>query len=245
MRQRRLAISPSVSMDIITVPAGEFAMGTDPDQERWLAEHYGDIYLDDEKPAHAVFLAEYEIGKYPVTNEQYLAFVRATGRRAPNDWEGGRPPAGKEKHPVVWVSWEDAGAFCEWASQLTGERLRLPTEAEWEKAARGADGRLWPWGNQPLDAARGSEGGAMPVGARSPGGGSPYGCADMAASVGQWVADWYGSDYYSRSPRDNPLGPPSGYSRVIRGGAMHSAHREHGGPSGRNAFLGFRCACSR
>lgn len=132
------------------------------------------------------------IGKTPVTNAQYAAFVEATKRKVPKHWKRllrqDRIPSGKENHPVVNVSWYDAVAFCRWLSQETGQPFRLPTEAEWEKAARGADGRIYPWGDEQLTnelCYLGS--GTTPVGRYSPQGDSPYGCADMAGNVWEWT----------------------------------------------------------
>ena len=103
----------------------------------------------DEQPQHRLYLPEFYIGKYPVTNEQYAAFVKTGRQGAPEHWEKGEIPAGKGDHPVVNVSWQDAVAFCRWLSRESGKTIRLPTEAEWEKAARGSDGRIYPWGNDP------------------------------------------------------------------------------------------------
>jgi len=224
----------------VRVPAGEFLMGSDtwkdPNAE------------GDELPQHRLRLGEYWIGKYPVTNAQYKVFVDATGHPPPGHWEGGKIPAGKENHPVVNVSWHDAAAFCAWAG------LRLPTEAEWEKAARGADGRIYPWGDKwdarKANTSEGGRGGTTPVGAY-PAGASPYGALDMAGNVWEWVADWYGEGYYSQSPRENPLGPASGTYRVVRGGSwvldlrdVRAAYRYRNHPDARLDNFGFRCARS-
>jgi formylglycine-generating enzyme required for sulfatase activity len=184
-----LTIDKPIRLELIRIPAGEFLMGDDK---------------------HLVDVAEFYIGKYPVTNAQYAAFVQAKNYDRPKHWKDGRIPAGKENHPVVYVSWDDSVAFCEWLSQATGRTFRLPTEAEWEKAARGGlripglDGalmdnplpaRTYPWGDKfSKDKCNVSESGAAdttPVDEYSPAGDSPYGVADMAGNVWEWVEDWY------------------------------------------------------
>ena len=174
-----------MTLELIRVPAGEFLMGSDPAKDN--------DARDDEQPQHLVYVDEFYIGKYPVTSEQYAVFVKATKYKAPGHWEKGKIPSGQENHPVVYVSWGDAVAFCRWSSQATGQPFRLPTEAEWEKAARGTDGRIYPWGNQwdktKLNSRDDGPGGPTPVGHYSPGGDSPYGVADMAGNVWEWCAN--------------------------------------------------------
>ncbi len=238
-----LTLAPGVDLILVRVPAGEFLMGSD---ERKDPQAY-----DDEMPQHPVHLDEYWIGIYPVINGQYRAFVQAAGYREPQHWQGGQIPPGKEQHPVVHVTWKDAVAFCRWVGQVTGMNVRLPTEAEWEKAARGIDGRLYPWGNEPPDATRcnfcrkvGHWTHTTPVGKYSPRGDSPYGCVDMAGNICEWVADWYGP--YEAGRQVNPTGPASGRTgwadRVLRGGAfdhvaefVRCAHRDCSAPE-----MGFR-----
>ena len=139
--------------------------------------------------------------------------------------------ARKQNHPVVLVSWDDAKAFCDWLTQKSGKLIRLPTEAEWEKAARGTDGRRYPWGDG-WDATKanteGGAGGTTPVGKYSPAGDSPYGAADMAGNVWEWCADWYSNSEYQKqaesgSPVHDPAGPTSGSDRVERGAGFGSA----------------------
>jgi len=211
-----LTLAPGVEMEFVRVPAGEFRMGSDKTKDP--------LASDDELPQHTVYLDEYYIGKYPLTNRQYQAFVQVSGSAAPRYWQGGAIPAGKEKHPVVNVSWEDATAFCAWASERTGKTVHLPSEAQWEKAARGTDGRIFPWGdekpNKNLCNYDSNEGGTTEVGKYSLQGDSPYGCADVAGNVWEWVNDWYGKDYYTASPPANPPGPASGNCRVLRGGSF-------------------------
>jgi formylglycine-generating enzyme required for sulfatase activity len=191
--------------DMVHVPAGEFTMGSDE-------------WRDDEKPAHTVYLDAFYIDETEVTNAQYRACVEAGGCDPLEDTTFYRF-GNYAQHPVVSVSWNDADAYCRWAGK------RLPTEAEWEKAARGTDGRTYPWGESvDCDHAQYAEcepRGDMPVGSK-PKGTSPYGALDMAGNVSEWVADWYDSGYYSQSPSSNPRGPDSGESRVVRGGAWSS-----------------------
>jgi formylglycine-generating enzyme required for sulfatase activity len=166
----------------------------------------------------------------------------------------------KADHPVTYVSWHDANAFCTWLNHrvpgsMPGMVARLPTEAEWEKAARGADGRIYPWGSQEPNARLcnfGSEvGDTTPVGQYSPMGDSPSGCADMAGNVWEWTADWYGDAYYTNSPGKDPGGASSGDSRVLRGGSWHyvdqsvrAASRDRLSPDFGYLNVGFRCAIS-
>ena len=166
-------------IEFVLIPAGPFTMGAN--------DHY-----DREMPVHQVYLDAYYIGKYPVTNAEYLRFVEAAGHKPPQHWEGDAVPAGKEDHPVVYVSWDDAQAFCHWLAGETGYALRLPTEAEWEKAARGTDGRTFPWGEE-LDQTRCNThllylDDTTPVGQYSPQGDSPYGVADMGGNAHDWVS---------------------------------------------------------
>jgi formylglycine-generating enzyme required for sulfatase activity len=219
------------------VPAGEFVMGSKNG-------------LGDEMPAHTVYLDAYYIDRFPVTNAEYKKFVEAAGHRPPAHWKNGAIPAGQETHPVVNVSWYDAAAYAQWAGK------RLPTEAEWEKAASWdfikREKRVYPWGNR-FDPARCNSkesgiGTTTPVGKYSPQGDSPYGVADLAGNVWEWVADWYDKNYYANSPSSNPLGPSSGISRVLRGGAwvssegnVCSASRSLNSPDVIDVNIGFRC----
>jgi len=235
-------------LELCLVSKGEFVRGS-PEGRGRPSEH----------PQHRIYLDPYYIGRYPVTQAQYARFVRETGHRVPHiekDWaqphnwnrQRQTPPQGREEHPVVLISWDDAVAYCEWAG------LRLPTEAEWEKAARGADGREYPWGDQdPTETLCnfGALGGTTPVGQYSPQGDSPCACADMAGNVWEWVNDWYQEDYYRRSPSQNPMGPSSGRFRVLRGGSciwaanhVRSANRYRSWnyPDDTRVHGGFRCA---
>jgi formylglycine-generating enzyme required for sulfatase activity len=216
--------------EMVLVPAGEFLMGSNDGAY-------------DEKPPHRVYLDAFSIDKYETTNALYKRFMDATGRPAPSYWSDGNFNGASQ--PVVGVSWGDADAYCRWAGK------RLPTEAEWEKVARGTDGRKYPWGEQ-WDATRANAenrlGKTVPVGSHASGA-SPYGAQDMAGNAWEWVADWYGSTYYRNSPERNPEGPDSGTSRVLRGGSwlnyprsLRSAFRLYFTPDFRSHYLGFRCA---
>jgi formylglycine-generating enzyme required for sulfatase activity len=191
-----------------------------------------------------------------VTVKQYLAFCAATGHA--------RPPVptfdltwGQDDHPIVNVSWNDAMAYCAWLSQATGYTVSLPTEAQWEKAARGGDGRTYPWGNdwdssklQCSKATFGDSGGTASVGSY-PSGASPHGVLDMAGNVWQWCSDWYDATYYKSSPDRNPAGPPSSPDgvRVLRGGSWYNGgaelfrcvDRSRDTPDDRLITGGFRC----
>ena len=236
-----------IAFEWVMIPAGEFLMGSDPKRD-------GDAY-GDEQPQHRVYLVGYQMARVPVTNAQYKAFVDATGHGAPHHWQRGRIPAGEADHPVLYVSWYDAQAFCRWAG------VRLPTEAEWEKAARGTDrrkypwrgtdGRKYPWGDSAPNCSKaqysGCGGTTVPVGSK-PAGASPYGVLDMAGNVWEWCQDWYDEDYYAVSPPRDPQGPDSRDARVVRGGSwssdevnLRAAFRRGGGPDNRYNNIGFRC----
>lgn len=238
-----LRLDNELKMEFVHVPAGEFLMGSDPQKDVWADYH--------ERPQHRVNLPEYWIGRAPVTNAQYAAFVRATGASAPAHWCASQPPQELMDHPVVSVSWDEAAAFCQWLSRLTGRQLGLPSEAQWEKAARGTDGRLYPWGDAAPDATRGNFNRGhqtTPVGRYSPQGDSPYGCVDMVGNVLEWCADWFEDTYYRHSPADSPPGPDSGEQRVVRGssffdtaGFVRAARRGGVPPTFSHCLWGFRC----
>jgi len=230
------------NMEFVRVPAGKFLMGSND-------------HSDNEKPQHTVELSEYLIGKYPIINLEYQAFVRDAKYKAPDFWKNDQFPAGQGNHPVSGVSWNDANAFCKWLSGKTGKQHRLPTEAEWEKAARGTDGREYPWGDvfdpKKVNGLDSEEVDSTNVGNFSPQGDSPYGCVDMVGNVYEWVNDWYGSTYYKSSPSSNPLGPDSGEYRVYRGSSTKGrsdftrcAHRRGLYPYVRYLSHGFRVIVS-
>jgi formylglycine-generating enzyme required for sulfatase activity len=233
---------------LVLVPAGPFPMGVpkgDRDGGR------------DEYPNHEVFLDAYYIDKFEVTNGRYREFVRATGHRPPqhpndpsrNLWQGAVMPDSIADQPVINVDWQDADAYCRWAGR------RLPTEAEWEKAARGTGDPRFPWGNvEPthkhlnFNQRWQGEKTLKPVGSYEAGK-SPFGAYDMAGNVWEWVADWYDAFYYEKSPARNPKGPATGTDKVLRSSGwevetplVRSVTRVKSDPLNRNHSTGFRCA---
>lgn len=243
----------SDTTEMASIAAGEFWMGR---SQNWLLDELG-MHLRarlDDQPVHLVFLDAYRIDKYEVTNRDYARFVAATGRRAPFHWAGGKVPEGQEMFPVYNVTWDDAVAYC----RSVGKRL--PTEAEWERAARGGvEKSMFPWGARlapeaksaaDTDAKRARYGmpdGPTVVGSFAPNG---FGLYDVTGNVWEWVSDWYEQGYYAISPERNPQGPESGMYRVIRGGgwsdgderilALH--YRNFTNASLPSNTVGFRCA---
>jgi len=236
--------------EMIHIPAGEFFMGSDPSVDK-CAE-------DNEQPQHTVYLPNYYLAQTPVTNAQYAAFVQATGHRLPSHWQGGRLPIGKDDHPVVHISWRDALAYCRWLTEATGKPYRLPSEAEWEKGARGIDGRIYPWGNEwdakRLNSFEGGRGDTSPVGVYVEGA-SPYGLLDMAGNVWEWTRSKWGRVFEDLDYR-YPYDPTDGRDeldgldrRVLRGGAWYykceyqrCACRSRSNPDFRPDRYGFRVA---
>jgi formylglycine-generating enzyme required for sulfatase activity len=223
-----------LGIEWVEVPAGEFEMG----------DHYGDGWTD-ELPVHTVSLDAYKISRYEITFEQYDRFCQETSRNKLPDYGWGRG-----NYPVIGVTWYDARDFCDWLSGKTGKSIHLPTEAQWEKAARGTDRRKYPWGNTPpsCNVLNYNEclGFPMPVGSY-PSCVSPYGVYDMAGNVYEWCSDWYDPGYYSISPVDNPSGPSNGTERVQRGGSwlssgekIRASNRESTVPSKGGRHNGFR-----
>ncbi len=241
-----IPLGDGVEMEFRRVPAGEFLMGSDPKTDPKAR--------DDEQPQRHVHLDEYWIGRFPVTNRQYAVYVSEVRYQPPQFWSDGRIPAGLEEHPVVSVNWEDATVFCVWLSKKSGLKIALPSEAQWEKAARGSDGRIFPWGYQipssSLAHFASTTGSTKSVGCFSVLGDSPYGCADMAGNVWEWTDDRYDPNYYRIAPSRNPFGPPKGDNRrVIRGGShknidgsfLRTAYRNWDYPGNWYLHLGFRC----
>jgi formylglycine-generating enzyme required for sulfatase activity len=216
---------------VVRIPGGEFLMGSSEDEGE-----------PDERPQHRVYVSEFLIDKTEVTWRQFRKFAEATGSPLPRAPVWGT----HDDYPAVFILWEEAKGYCKWAGG------RPPTEAEWEKAARGTDGRKYPWGDQWDPRRCNSISGGLhrpeSVGGY-PGCVSPYGVLDMPGSMWEWCADRYGESYYAESPSRNPEGPTSGHSRVMRGGAwmsqpmwLRAAYRFKASPSSRNVDHGFRCA---
>jgi formylglycine-generating enzyme required for sulfatase activity len=271
-------ISPVDDMAMVYVPAGKFAMGAAPDSAGKVPTSEG--------PEHEVSLPAFWIDRTEVTNAMFARFVSQAGYTpqakahyvfdfakgewaltAGADWQHPRGPdssiKGLEQHPVIQVFWEDAKAYCTWAGR------RLPTEAEWEKAARGVDSRRYPWGSERVSATRlnfadvnvselswarlTEDDGyrfTAPVGSY-PDGASPYGALDMVGNAWEWVSDFFNEAYYQRSPAKNPQGPDTGEQRVIRGGSwlgdyadVRASARRSTSPYTASDELGFRCALS-
>jgi formylglycine-generating enzyme required for sulfatase activity len=229
LRERILSLLDWLGHPLVFVPAGECLMGSNGGKA-------------DERPPHKVTLKEeYWIDKFPVTNEQFDQFVREEkDYQVQGNWRRAFKP-GKEKHPVVNVTWNDARAYGKWCGK------QLPTEAQWEKSARGTDGREYPWGNQwDGNKCNASGRGTTPVEAYAEDV-SPYGCYGMAGNVWEWCQDWYDEGYYAHSPTRNPQGPREGSARVTRGGCWRdrasrcrSAKRGSSPPGTHNRRLGFR-----
>ncbi len=187
------------------VPAGPFLMGSDKKRDSYA--------YDEELPQHTVTLGAFEIGTYPLTVAEYASFVQATNPILPRAWSQQQQHA---DHPVDAISWHNALAYTQWLTQVTGDLWRLPTEAEWEKAARGCDGRLYPWGDQWDPAQENTIGRRSPVG-NNPSGTSPYGVQDMIGIVKEWTSSTY--KLYPYRARDGREKPHSKISKVYRGGS--------------------------
>ena len=226
------------------IPAGAFLMGSDTGQ-------------DDERPVHRVHVDAFLMATCPVTRGEYAGFLRESGREAPRDWHAAEF-AGDDL-PVVGVSWNDAVAYCAWLSITLQRSVRLPTEAEWEKAARGGvEGMKYPWGNE-IDPSRCNylsapsakkQRGTRPTGTYSP---NPFGLCDVAGNVWEWVADWYDAEHYGESDAVDPQGPPKGSLHIVRGGSwvtddvsmLRCAYR-HAVPPDTFAYsVGFRIVCAQ
>jgi formylglycine-generating enzyme required for sulfatase activity len=244
------------SSPMVQVPEGEFTMGFVIEND----ESWGDV---DEEPVHKVFLDTFWIDAYEASAEEFSEFLNANLEDATRFFEPGpavtivfeegkyRPREGLENYPANRISWYGASSYCNWKGK------RLPTEAEWEKAARGTDERIFPWGNEFPTNERVTfrrkfseyKFKAMEKVDALPLGKSPYGAHHMAGNVWEWVADWYSGDYYSTSPERNPQGPDEGDSKVLRGGNwyykayyMRTTYRFNDPPEIFKVWQGVRCA---
>ena len=250
-KTRAQAPPPEIKIEepeVVLIKAGEFRMGSNSGAE-------------DEKPVHKVIVSDFYIAKYVVDNAEYRRFMDATGHRAPapkgegwSFWSGRSFPGEIAQQPVVNVSWDDAVAYCRWLSQATGKLYRLPTEAEWEKAARGGlDQKKYPWGDDPPDAHKawfGQKLFSRPVlKNKDHGVANAYGLYGVAGNVNQWVADLYNGRYYGRSSPRDPQGPFGGVDRAVRCGGLFDdatrircASRSFKPPTDRFVDVGFRVA---
>lgn len=237
-----LAATAWAQGEMVSIPAGEFTMGRTK-LTRDDSTTMRPVVLLDDRPDHKVRLDAYSLDKTEVTQAEYAKFAAATERRTPYHWIDGKIPAGEEQFPAYNVDWEDANAYCAWAGK------RLPTEAEWERAARGGkDGLNYPWGDK-IDSKQarfGTQAGPGPVAQYPP---NEFGLHDMAGGVSEWIADWFEREYYKASPAANPKGPETGRYKVIRGGAWSDSgprctvfFRNWVRPNQRTPNLGFRCA---
>jgi formylglycine-generating enzyme required for sulfatase activity len=223
--------------EIVRIPEGFFLMGCESGQ-------------DNERPVHRVWVDSFALGKYPVTNSEYKLFLDATGSLPPAFYSD--PTFTGSRKPVVGVTWDEAVAYCRWLSTGEGRQYRLPTEAEWERAARGArEGTLFPWGNEsPNNRAMvgcdTENGGPAPVGVNPP---NDFGLYDMSEGVHEWCSDFYDYNYYRYSPERNPQGAACGERRASRGGSWRHqikfarcAARSSLPPSFKYSDYGFRVA---
>ena len=241
-----LALLPLAAQqgDTVRVPAGSFEMGRahelPDDGLKWVPHT-----LRDDRPVHTVSLAAFEIQVHEVTNKMYAEFIEEGGSpfKAPYYWPGGKPPNGKEDDPVANITWAEADAYCRWCG------MRLPTEAEWERACRGGlESQKYPWGDADADETKAhfdSVKGPNKVCSYETNG---YGLCDMAGNVWEWTADLYSRNYYRETPLENPTGATEGRYRVLRGGSwadvpkfLTCAHRSFSRPEERSPNMGFRC----
>jgi len=233
----RISESLRLQPSLVAIPSGWFQMGSENGQ-------------DNERPVHRVWVDEFLFAACQVTNTDYARFLEGTGAAPPPTWHD--PNFNHPRQPVVTVSWFEAINYCEWLSTQTGKKYRLPTEAEWERAARGGvDGKLFPWGdaapNSLPDYANRWKTGPEPVARYAP---NAYGLYDISENVHEWCSDWYSPEYYAVSPDRNPRGPEHGERRASRGGswrhhikATRCAARSSIPPQFQYADYGFRVAC--
>jgi formylglycine-generating enzyme required for sulfatase activity len=225
--------------EMALIPSGEFLMGSDPGEDKNAA--------DNEQPQHTIFLPDYALGKTPVTNAQYSAFLKATGHKPPVHWKilfwrWRRPPFGRDEYPAVNVTWHDALAYCRWLAKVTGKPYRLPNEPEWEKGARGIDGRIFPWGDEwdpdrCYMAEQVEKEHPIPVG-QYPDGASPYGLLDVVGNVWEWTRSLWGKSRYAPE-YTYPYDPQDGRENLLAGSAVRRVLR---GASFYNDRTTARCA---
>lgn len=230
---------------MVLIPGGEYLRGRGFVWPDYTVKWYPNPAKDDE-PARKIRVASFFLDQSEVTIGRYASFVKAAHHRAPYSWKGGSPPEGKADYPVSDVSWDDAVAFCAWDGGK-----RLPTEAEWERAAKGSqDDKMYPWGDRDItakDAVYNQVDGARPVCQKTK---NEYGLCDMIGNVWEWCSDWYGQRYYQDSPDHDPVGPETGLYRVLRGGSwfdvpklfLTTSYRSWARPGERSPTIGFRCA---
>ena len=231
--------------DMAPIPAGDYLRGRNFPWSDYDVAWYPNPAKDD-TPARRLKMAAFSLDVAEVTNARYQAFVKATARPAPYHWKQAQPAAAKVNHPVYNVSYDDAVAFCAWDGGK-----RLPTEAEWERAARGPfEGKIYPWGDRaitPADAVYEGKDGPAPVCSKAKNG---FGLCDMTGNLWEWCADWYDRKYYETASAENPTGPASGQYRVLRGGSWFDVpplflslpYRSWARPPERSPTIGFRCA---
>lgn len=261
---------PDLLPELALIPAGEFLMGSENGE-------------DDARPVHRVHVDAFLVGVQPVTQAEYARFVRETGHPPPAfyelplvvtaggperertfrtvgqpyAWRDSAPPADRLDHPVTLVGWDDAAAYCTWLSTASGRKVRLPTEAEWEKAARGGlEGKKYPWGerldhgmaNYLADPSLKAMHGTTPCRAYPPNG---LGLFDVIGNTWEWVSDWYVPDYYATAQLRNPAGPEDGQFRIVRGGGwlvadekmLSCSYRHKVPPDTYSYSIGFRIVC--
>lgn len=264
-RTSRKSLTPldddiSLLPEMVMVPEGQFLMGTSNEhvrillrREDWAIEWFEKELFKTEQPQHRVTLPAYELGRYAVTNFEYHTFIWETGHRVPKEWIGFSYPEAESDYPVTGVSMLDALAYIQWLNHKTGLTFRLPSEAEWERAARGDEGRIYPWGNEfdpwRCNTVESGKRGVTEVGIYSPSGDSPYGAADMSGNVWEWTSSLLKP--YPYKPDDGREVPEAPGNRVVRGGSWYysrklarCATREGAQPNFISPTLGFRLARS-
>lgn len=228
---------------MVFFPAGDFQRGRAYEDPETKVDWYPNPLRDD-LPVRTLHIDPFYLDTHEVTIAEYAAFVNTARHRPPPVWPNGKPPSGKDLHPVADVSWDDAAAYCAWRGK------RLPTEAEWERACRGLrEGARFPWGERaPLKSDARFDGleGPAPVCTHEK---TSMGLCDITGNLWEWTADWYAKDYYAASPSANPKGPAQGIYRVLRGGSwfdkpgfLTCSHRSWARPGERSPNIGFRCA---